>query len=131
MKDEIKNECYMMYLDGYEQKDIGKKLNISQATVSRAITSIERGNDYQLAIKSCGVLSSLYVRYQDWLKKKLRELNEIKPDGNSDRISVIKLENDLYKDMLTVAASGDFIENVRRMRDKLGELEAGSDTKQG
>lgn len=130
MKDEIKNECYMMYLDGYEQKAIGKKLNISQATVSRAINSIERGNDYQLAIKSCGVLSSLYVRYQDWLKKKLRELNEIQPDNNNDRLSVIKLENDLYKDMLTVAASGDFIENIRKMRDKLGELEAGSDIKQ-
>lgn len=131
MKDEIKNECYMMYLDGYEQKDIGKKLNISQATVSRAINSIEKGNDYRLAIKSCGVLASLYVRYQDWIKKKLRELNEMTPDDNRDRISIIKLENDMYKDMLTVGASGDFIENVRRMRDKLGELEAGSDTKQG
>ena len=121
----------MLSLEGYDYREIGKKLNISHSTVGRAINSIEKGNDYQLAIKSCGVLTSLYVRYQDWLKKKLRELNEIKPDGNSDRISVIKLENDLYKDMLTVAASGDFIENVRRMRDKLGELEAGSDTKQG
>lgn len=121
----------MMYLDGYEQKEIGKKLNVSQATVSRAINSIERGNDYRLAIKSCGVLTSLFVRYQDWLKKKLRELNEIVPDDNNDRLSVIKLENDLYKDMLTVAASGDFIESIRKMRDKLGELEAGPDTKQG
>ena len=124
MKDEIKNECYMMYLDGYEQKDIGNRLNISQATVSRAINSIEKGNDYQLAIKSCGVITSLYVRYQDWIKKKLREVSEIKPDDNRDRLAIVKLENELYKDMLTVAASGDFIENVRRMRDKLVEAES-------
>ena len=131
MKDEIKNECYLLSLEGYGYNDIAKKLNISNATVSRAISSIEKGNDYQLAIKSCGVLTSLYVRYQDWIKKKMREINEIKPDDNNQKLAIIKLENDLYKDMLTVAASGDFIENVRRMRDKLGELEAGSDTKQG
>ena len=131
MKDEIKNECYMLSLEGYNYNDIAKKLNISNATVSRAINSIEKGNDYQLAIKSCGILTSLYVRYQDWIKKKLREINEIKPDDNNQRLAMIKLENDLLKDMLTIGASGDFINNVRRMRDKLGELEAGSNTKQG
>ena len=121
----------MLSLEGYDYREIGKKLNISHSTVGRAIQSIEKGNDYQLAIKSCGVLTSLYVRYQDWIKKKLREINEIKPDDNNQRLSIIKLENDLLKDMLTIGASGDFINNVRRMRDKLGELEAGSDTKQG
>ena len=126
MKDEIKNECYMLSLEGFNYNDIAERLNISNATVSRAIQSIEKGNDYQLAVKSCGVLTSLYIRYQDWIKKKLRELNDIKPDDNSQKIAIIKLENDLLKDMITIGASGDFIQNIRKMRDKLGELEAGS-----
>ena len=128
MNDEIKNECYMLSLEGFNYNDIAEKLNISNATVSRAISSIEKGNDYQLAVKSCGVLTSLYVRYQDWIKKKLRELNDMTPDDNRDRLAIIKLENDLLKDMITIGASGDFIQNVRKMRDKLGELEAGSNT---
>lgn len=128
MNDETKKECYLLSLEGYDYNDISKKLQISKATVSRAISSIEKGNDYQLAIRSCGVLTSLYVRYQDWIKKKLRELNDISPDDNRDRIAIIKLENDLFKDMLTIGASGDFIDKVRNMRDKLGELESGSDT---
>ncbi len=126
MKDEIKNECYMLSLEGFNYNDIAERLNISNATVSRAIQSIEKGNDYQLAVKSCGVLTSLYARYQDWIKKKLRELNDMTPDDNRDRLAIIKLENDLLKDMITIGASGDFIQNVRKMRDKLGELEAGS-----
>lgn len=126
MNDETKNECYLLSLEGYDYTDISKKLQISRSTVSRAISSVEKGNDYQLAIRSCGVLTSLYVRYQDWIKKKLRELNDITPDDNRDRIAIIKLENDLFKDMLTIGASGDFIDKVRNMRDKLGELEAGS-----
>lgn len=126
MNDETKNECYLLSLEGYDYTDIAKKLDISRSTVSRAISSVEKGNDYQLAIRSCGVLTSLYVRYQDWIKKKLRELNDITPDDNRDRIAIIKLENDLFKDMLTIGASGDFIDKVRNMRDKLGELEAGS-----
>ena len=126
MKDEIKNECYMLSLEGFNYNDIAERLNISNATVSRAIQSIEKGNDYQLAVKSCGVLTSLYIRYQDWIKKKLRELNDMTPDDNRDRLAIIKLENDLLKDMITIGASGDFIQNVRKMRDKLGELEAGS-----
>lgn len=128
MNDETKKECYLLSLEGYDYNDISKKLQVSKATVSRAISSIEKGNDYQLAIRSCGVLTSLYVRYQDWIKKKLRELNDITPDDNRDKIAIIKLENDLFKDMLTIGASGDFIDKVRNMRDKLGELESGSDT---
>lgn len=131
MKDEIKNECYMLSLEGYDYREIGKKLNISHSTVGRAINSIEKGNDYQLAIKSCGVLTSLYIRYQDWIKKKLRELNDIKADDNNQRLAIIKLENDLLKDMLTIGAAGDFIQNVRRMRDKLNAIETGPDVKQG
>ncbi len=131
MKDEIKNECYLLSLEGFGYNEIAKKLNISNATVSRAIASIEKGNDYQLAVKSCGVITSLYVRYQDWIKKKLRELNSISPDDNNQRLAIIKLENDLLKDMITIGASGDFIQNIRKLRDKIGELETGSNVKQG
>ena len=129
MKDEIKAECYLLSLEGYEQKDIAKKLNISQATVSRAISSIEKGHDYQLAVKSCGVLIEQYVRYQDYCRKKIRELAEMNPDDNRDRLAIIRLQSDLQKDLLTIGASGDFIQNVRIMRDKLNAIEAGSNTK--
>lgn len=131
MKEELKAECYLLSLEGYRQEDIAKKLNVSRSTVTKAIQSITKGHDFQLAVKGCGVLIEEFVRYQDYCKKKLAELRDITPDDNRDRIAIIRLQNDLYKDLLTIGASGDFIQNVRKMRDKLGELETGSDVKQG
>ena len=127
MNDEIKTECYLLSLEGYEQKDIAKKLNVSQATVSRAISSVMKGHDYQLAVKSCGVLIEQYVRFQDYCRKKIKELSEMTPDDNRDRLAIIRLQSELQKDMLTIGASGDFIQNVRVMRDKLNEIESGPD----
>lgn len=127
MKEEIKNECYLLSLEGLQNKDIAKRLNLSPGTVSKAIKSIEQGNDYQLAVRSCGVLTSLYVRYQDFIKKKMSELEQIKPDDNMEKIALIKLGNELFKDMVTIGANGDFIQNVRKIRDRLNEIESGSD----
>ncbi len=127
MNDEIKAECYLLSLEGYNYNDIAKKLNISNATVSRAISSITKGHDYQLAVKSCGVLIEQYVRYQDYCKKKIKELAEMNPDDNRDRLAIIRLQAELQKDLLTIGASGDFIQNVRIMRDKLNEIESRSD----
>ena len=126
VNDEIKTECYLLSLEGYNYKEIGKKLNISDATVSRAISSVTKGNDYQLAVKSCGMLIERYVRFQDFCNKKIKELAEMEPDDNRDQISIIRLQAELQKDMLTIGASGDFIQNVRLMRNKLHEIDAGS-----
>ena len=131
MKDEIKTECYLLTLEGYNYNEIASKLNISNATVSRAISSITKGNDYQLAVKSCGMMIERYIRFQDYCNKKIRELNELKPDDNRDRISIIRLQSELQKDLLTIGASGDFIQNIRIIRDKLHEIESGSNFKQG
>ncbi len=128
MNDEIKSECYLLSLEGYNYREIAKKLNISDATVSRAISSVTKGNDFQLAVKSCGMLIERYVRFQDFCNKKIRELAEMEPDDNRDQIAIIKLQAELQKDMLTVGASGDFIQNVRIMRNKLHEIESGPDT---
>ena len=130
MNDEIKSECYLLSLEGYNYKEIAKKLNISDATVSRAISSITKGNDYQLAVKSCGMLIERYVRFQDFCNKKIRELAEMEPDDNRDQIAIIRLQAELQKDMLTIGASGDFIQNVRLMRNKLHEIESGPNINQ-
>lgn len=117
----------MLSLEGYQQQEIAKKLGLSRGTVSKAINSITKGNDYQLAVKSCGVLLEEYTRFQDYCKKKLTELAELKPDDNRDRISIIRLQTDIYKDLLTMGASGDFINSVRLIRDKLNEIESRPD----
>lgn len=126
MKEEIKDQCYLLSLEGYEQKEIAKRLNISPSSVSKAINSITKGHDYQLAVKSCGVLIEQYVRYQDYCRKKIKELAEMTPDDNRDRLAIIRLQSELQKDLLTIGASGDFIQNVRVMRDKFGTVEIGS-----
>lgn len=131
MNDEIKSECYLLSLEGYGYNEIAKKLNISNATVSRAISSVTKGHDYQLAVKSCGMLIERYVRFQDFCNKKIRELAEMEPDDNRDQIAIIRLQSELQKDMLTIGASGDFIQNVRIMRDKLNEIESRPVTNQG
>ena len=84
MNDEIKSQCYNLSLEGFEQKDIAKRLNISPSMVSRAISSITKGHDYQLAVRSCGMLIERYVRFQDFCNKKIKELAEMEPDDNRD-----------------------------------------------
>lgn len=129
MNQEIKNQCYLLSLEGYSNRDIAKKLNISHSTVTRAINSITKGNDHQLAVKGCGVLLQEFVKFQDYCKKKLVELNEISPDDNKERISIINLEREIYKDLLVLGAQGEFIESVKKIRGELSKLESkpGSD----
>lgn len=123
MNQEIKAQCYLLSLEGYNERDIAAKLNLSQSSVSRAINSLTRGNDYQLAVKGCGVLLQEFVKFQDYCKKKLRELNEISVEDNKERIAIINLEREIYKDLLTVGAQGEFIESVKKIRGELAKLE--------
>ena len=124
MNQEIKNNCYLLSLEGYTTRDIAVKLNLSQSTVSRAIISITQGNDYQLAVKGCGVLLQEFVKYQDYCRKKLRELNEIKTDDNKEKLAIIKLQTDLYKDLLTIGSQGEFVQAVNKLRSRINELES-------
>lgn len=119
-----------MSLEGYKYPQIAEKLGISKGTVSKAINSITKGNDYQLALRGCGVLIEEFVRFQDFLKLRLVELKEMNPDDNRDRLAIIRLQSELYKDLLTIGAAGDFIQNVRLMRDKLNAIETGPNTNQ-
>jgi DNA-binding CsgD family transcriptional regulator len=124
MKEEIKNECYLLSLEGYQGKEIAEKLNLSPSSVSKAIASVTKGNDYQLAVKGCGVLLQEFVRYQDYCRKKLKELNEIKTEDNKEKLAIIKLQTDLYKDLLTIGSQGEFIQAVNKFRSRIKELES-------
>lgn len=125
MNEELRSKCYLLSLEGYRHPQIAEKLGISRSAVTKAIQSVTRGNDYQLAVKGCGVLVEEFVRFQDFLKLRLSELKEMNPDDNRDRLAIIKLQSELYKDLLTIGAAGDFIQNVRIMRDKLHEIDTG------
>lgn len=129
MRQEIKEQCYLLSLEGYNSREIGAKLNLGHATVSRALNSITKGNDYQLAVKGCGVLLQEFVKFQDYCKKKLKELNEISPEDNKERIAIINLEREIYKDLLVLGAQGEFVESVKKIRGELSKLESkpGSD----
>lgn len=147
MNQEIKNECYLLSLEGYQGKDIAKKLNISRSTVSKAINSITKGNDYQLAIKGCSTLLQEFVKYQDFCKLRLKELSQLKEqkklvfkNNNKtgqieaieselsplDVLLIIKTQNDIYKDLLTLGAQGEFIQAVQKIREKIGALDVKS-----
>lgn len=123
MNNEIKNECYLLSLEGYQNKDIAKKLNVSPATVTRAINSVVMGNDYQLAIKGCSKLLEEFVRYQDFCKKKLSQLSDLKTEDNKEVVMIIKAQSEIYRDLLTLGAQGEFIQSVKRLRDETAALE--------
>lgn len=123
MNEELRNNCYLLSLEGYRHDKIADKLGISRSAVTKAIGSIIKANDFQLAVKGCGVMLDEYVRFQDFLKVRLVELKEMDPDDNRDRLAIIRLQADLYKDLLTIGAVGDFIQNVRIMRDKLNAID--------
>lgn len=144
MNQEIKKACYLLSLEGYEQRDIAKKLNISPSYVSKTIASVTKGNDYQLAVKGCGVLLAEFARFQDFCRLRLKELAELKdekkyllknnnetgeidaipiPLSPIDKLAIIKAQTEIYKDLLTLGAQGEFIQAVQRIRVEIAKLE--------
>ncbi len=110
-------------LEGYTQREIAQRNNISISTVKRALGKVTLSNDYQLAIKGCSVMIQEYAKYQDYLQKKLKELNNIETEDNKERIAIIKLQTDLRRDILTFGAQGEFIEGIKKIRDNIGSIE--------
>lgn len=123
MQQELKNQCYLLSLEGYTSRQIANKLNLDHSTVSRAISSITKGNDYQLAVRGCSKLIQEYARYQDYARKKINELAEIIPEDNSERIAIIREQNNIFKDLLTTGASGEFVHSINKIRDRISQLE--------
>lgn len=144
MKEEIKNECYLLSLEGYQGKEIADKLNISPGTVSKALKKVTEGNDYLLAVKGCSVLLQEFVKFQDFCKLRLKEISELKEqkklvfkNNNKtgqieaieselsplDKLALIRAQTEIYKDLLTLGAQGEFIQAVQKIRTKIGELD--------
>lgn len=141
---EIKNQCYLLSLEGYQGKEIAKKLNIAESTVSKALKSVTTGNDYQLAIKGCSVLLQEFVKFQDFCRVKLKELSELKEESKVvtknnnesgqieaieiplspiEKMAIIKTQTEIYKELLTLGAQGEFIQGVQKIRGAVAQLE--------
>lgn len=65
-------------MKGYTYREIAKALNISPATVCRAIDKVTKGNDYQLATKSIASFLTDFQTAADYFKMQMRDLESLK-----------------------------------------------------
>lgn len=73
MNQEIKDAVYDQHIRGYSNKAIAKNLNLSESTVSRAVSSVILSNDYKHGVKTAGMFIQDYIEVGDLYKQQLAE----------------------------------------------------------
>ena len=133
-----------MSLKGLTEKEIAKELNLSQSTVSRAITSVTTSHDYQLAITSIGMFVEDMRRAADFWKLQNREIElvkntimalkeetdkEGKPVIKSDRaiellLKCMDMQSDRIGRVVEMARQGEVALALREVRRTMSDAEA-------
>lgn len=124
MNPEIKSKCYEILLNepSITQKEIAKRLGLSEPTVSRAINSVTKAPEYQLALKTFGSFIQEASRIEDFFKLKISELSNENPETLEERMAVIKLQSELYKDVFQLIKSQQVLQAIQLFRDRVAEL---------
>ena len=133
-----------MSLKGLTEKEIAKELNLSQSTVSRAITSVTTSHDYQLAITSIGMFVEDMRRAADFWKLQNREIELVKntimalkeetdskgqPVIKSDRaiellLKCMDMQSDRIGRVVEMARQGEVALALREVRRTMSDAEA-------
>lgn len=138
MKQELKEAAYTLSLKGYTEREIARHLNVSDTTVHRAITSVTKSSDYNLALKTIGQFLTDYNRAGDYFKMQLRELEDIKNRLDSEldegadergrpftsklsitelRLKIIGMQADLNTRVLEHVRQGQVSKALQALRD--------------
>lgn len=76
MQEELKAEIYRDYLNGFTEREIADRRNISQPTVSRAIAKVSGMVEYRLSNLALFEFSEYFVKTKDAIERDIKELTE-------------------------------------------------------
>ena len=144
MNQDIKEQAYILSLKGATEREIAKELNLSPATVHRAISSVTTSHDYQLAIMSISLFLEDMRRAADFWKMQNREIEQIKnsvmalreevdskgrPLVRGDRIlelvlKCMDMQSDRMQKVVELARQGEVALALREVRKTMTDAEA-------
>lgn len=144
MNQEIKEQAYILSLKGQTEREIAKELNLSPATVHRAISSVTTSHDYQLAMMSISLFLEDMRRAADFWKLQNREIEQIKnsvmalreevdskgrPLVRGDRVlelvlKCMDMQSDRMQKVVELARQGEVALALREVRKTMSESEA-------
>jgi len=118
---EIKEKVYLMSLVQPSQKEIAKQLNLSEATVSRAINSVTKSNDYKLAMMSISNFLTEYMRASDFFKYQISQLEEMKKKYPDSELQLMDAQMERMQHIIQLAGQGKVVLALQALRD--GQLQ--------
>jgi len=90
---------------------------LDKSAVSRAINSVTKGHDYQLAQMSFATFLEEFQRVGDFMKIKQKELDEMKPKDNREKLAITALQLDIAEKSLSLAQQGKVVLALKALRD--------------
>ena len=90
MNPEIEYAVFGLEIKGYNGKQISKKLNISESSVSRALNKVKRTREYELGVMSVTTFLEVFKRAGGYWNQ-----SNIEYDDLIDKVNSIKLEDDM------------------------------------
>lgn len=127
MNPEIKEQCYLLSLTNLSQKEIAQKLNLSEATVSRAINSVTASHDYQLAMKTVAHFLEDYLRADDFFKMQIAELERKKEQDPENYYRIMDMQKARVESIVQLVGQGRVVMALKALKD--GKLQLQPDRK--
>lgn len=128
MNSEIKEKVYLLSLVQPSQKEIAKQLNLSEATVSRAINSVTKSNDYKLAMMSISNFLTEYMRASDFFKYQISQLEEMKKKYPESELQLMDAQMERMQHIIQLAGQGKVVMALQALRDGQLQLQSNSDS---
>lgn len=121
----------MKSLYGIQGKDIAKELNLSEATVSRAINSVTTSLDYNLAMKTVSTFLTDYMKAGDFFKMQIAELEAKKATDPESYYKIMEMQMERMALIIQLIGQGKVAMALQALRDGKLQLQPDRDRAQG
>ena len=104
---------YIKSLKGYHNREIAKEYKVSESTIGRALDSIVKDHNYQLSLATIGVFLEQYQRYGEFLTNQVKELDEMKGNGEYDKLELMDAQFKRMEALIEKAGKGKLVLALR------------------
>lgn len=131
MKQAIIDSCYIKSLAGLSYDEIGDQLNLSKATVCRAIAKITKSHDYQLALSTVATFLEEYQRAQDFFKYQMAQLEKRKESDPENYYKIMDMQMERMAMIVQLVGQGRIVMALKAMKDGKLQLQSNREPAQG
>lgn len=123
MNNELGIQCLELELQDYNQRDIAKKLNIGQATVSRQIKKITKSREFQMGTITIDEFFQIFNKCKQYWKQSNREyrelIDQIKNLSDEDEMNESENSSSYHNSKHDkIMAKADLISKLKQQQDK-------------